>query len=785
MWRCVFLVVLSLLFVATPSATVRASASTDGSTVTPDLVVTSDTQAGRTMVVTSAADSGPGTLRQALEDQRPYDTITFDPTVFPPDGPVRIEIATELPHIHAGNMTIDGSDSGVVLDGRDVAGDWTIGLMVVSDANAIRGLQVSRFPGPGIAISASVDNIIGGDRSVGAGPFGQGNLVTRNYAGIGLWSDGVIGASRNDITGNLVGADGSGRKGHGNHIGVMVVEGAHHNTIGPGNVITRNEYAGVRIDDLATVGNAVTRNRIHHNGGPGVALHRGGHAGMVAPTVLSFDLGAGTLTGATCPGCTVEVYSGRDDEGESYEDSVTADAEGWFSIDDRPSFAGPHLTATATDPNRGTSEFSLRTTGAVGQRSIQRGNDRLATQLEQRPSSELADNRMGAQFDSFGLFDTYDHEVYPRGVKQARIAITGMEPELVDWSRSEFEIHPGQDALIDRLVENGVDITYVLMFWDRETWPGGEGAPCARFRTKREVKRYLEFVRFIVGHFKDRIDEYEIWNEPDIEGYCPKYIRVNDYVRLVKRVVPVIKAEHPDARVVVGGVSSMLYPAARDWLFDLLESDAMPLVDVISWHPMYGTSPAVKQTRTYYQRYPSIVRRIKRRAEANGFDGEYRANEMGWATPWTMGGGHPRAYSPTVAAKYYGRGILLHLGMDIAAGVPGDNHVIRNLATLMAGAEPADVDVAVRTKANDVASYAFSTPEGGHLVALWTDGVAVESDPGKKAGVTIAGVDAGSAAGIDILHGYEQPLAAEDSDGSLMIRGLLIKDYPTIIRIGP
>src|SRR3970282_988863 len=50
---------------------------------------------GRTLLVTSAADSGPGTLRQALLDAQNGVTITFDPAVFPPDAPVTIFIASE------------------------------------------------------------------------------------------------------------------------------------------------------------------------------------------------------------------------------------------------------------------------------------------------------------------------------------------------------------------------------------------------------------------------------------------------------------------------------------------------------------------------------------------------------------------------------------------------------------------------------------------------------------------------------------------------------------------
>ena len=72
------------------------------------------------IVVTSPADSGPGTLRQTLEDVQSGDTITFDPAVFPPAAPVTISITSELPHIHESNLSIDASNAGVILDGSGI-----------------------------------------------------------------------------------------------------------------------------------------------------------------------------------------------------------------------------------------------------------------------------------------------------------------------------------------------------------------------------------------------------------------------------------------------------------------------------------------------------------------------------------------------------------------------------------------------------------------------------------------------------------------------------------------
>ncbi|MGD9030083.1 MAG: hypothetical protein PVG25_09740, partial [Anaerolineae bacterium] len=73
-----------------------------------------------TITVTSTADSGPGTLRQALLDAVNGDTITFAPVVFPPSSPATIAPASALPEIDQGGLTVDGSDAGVILDGSGI-----------------------------------------------------------------------------------------------------------------------------------------------------------------------------------------------------------------------------------------------------------------------------------------------------------------------------------------------------------------------------------------------------------------------------------------------------------------------------------------------------------------------------------------------------------------------------------------------------------------------------------------------------------------------------------------
>ncbi len=85
--------------------------------------------------------------------------------------------------------------------------------------------------------------------------------------------------------------------------------------------------------------------------------------------------------------------------------------------------------------------------------------------------------------------------------------------------------------------------------------------------------------------------------------------------------------------------------------------------------------------------------------------------------------------------KYYARGILMHLGMDIPAGVDVDNRyqmvyfAVRNLSTVMAGHQPTDLDVKIQSTANRIMSYGFRMSNGEQLFAMWTNGPAVEYDP--------------------------------------------------------
>jgi len=368
------------------------------------------------------------------------------------------------------------------------------------------------------------------------------------------------------------------------------------------------------------------------------------------------------------------------------------------------------------------------------------------------------------------------------------------EWQHVDWGTDGYAVDPREEGVIDDLVSTGVRIMLVLDVWHPES-------RTVYYKTEEDIQLYLSWVRFMVRHFKGRIEYYEILNEPDLNFDAPSGMPVAAYVNLVTRTVPVIREEDPQARIVVGAVPDTRFDHVREWMWGVLNSEVMPLVDGFSWHGMYGAAPSddprgVRQPDTpqmdnYWENYPALVQEIMRVAASNGFEGEYLVEEMLWRTPSEPHESEPYGFSDVSGAKYYGRAIIIHLGLNVTTGLavvlenvrPRSHAVIRGLSTVMAGAHPTDLPVGIQSEATNVQHYGFALPSGEKLLAIWTDGVAVDDDPTIEATVTLPGLTPERITGIDVLHGLEQELSSSLQDGGVIIRGLLLRDYPLILKV--
>ena len=801
-------------------------------------------------IVTSTADTGPSTLRQALLDAQPGDAIIFDATVFPPAAPVTITLTTPLPMLTQGNLTLDGSSAGVVLDGSQLSGEDTHGLDISSDGNVVRGLEILNFPAAAVGLREGVsgnvveDNLLSGNSSFGVGIWGAettGNSIRSNIIGTdrsglsaaNLSRDGIhiYQAGQNTIIANLIGGVGqsgiyiccgsTGNTVSSNTIGVAtdgntplpngqagitIDQGAHSTVVGPGNVIAHNPV-GVNVIGADSVDNTITQNRIYSNT-EGISLFEGGNGEPTPPSIIGFSLSAGNVEGVTCAHCTVEIFSTSDDQGDAYEDQTASDSVGYFTLDRDSAFYGPYLTATATDAAGNTSSFSRPTSGEQQIVDLQAGNVHPKALIPAHSASELAENKVGDMLSLYPIQTAEEAEDWVDWHREMGLKWAHLSLDDLDWYEgipaSTFEVDPLHDQLITDLVEGGVSINYLLIFWDgeitNETTPG-----YSRFQDPDEVERYLNYARFIVNHFKDRIKHYQILHETLYSegGYGQQNIRLPDYVSLFEEAEQVIHEEDSEAVVVAGSAPALYDQACYNYQIDILSSQAMSAADGIAWHP--GSYPLeLGEHVDHLYRVPATVEELKQTAFAHGFAGDfYMCDGIVWPTVFNPSPSEPwNLYGERAAAKYFARGIVEHTAMDCVAitgglACKGDfqkNDATRNLANLLAGVEASPLPLQVQSTLTDVVSYTFAYEDGdGLLIALWEDGFSTdETEPGTPLTLTVSDIATTlhlssnsdlSVTGYDVLHNFRQPLDTYVDGDSLVIPNLQVCDYPLVVRL--
>lgn len=458
---------------------------------------------------------------------------------------------------------------------------------------------------------------------------------------------------------------------------------------------------------------------------------------------------------------------------------------------------------------------------------FQMGNTLSITQLQPKQSRELAENHLGADIANWEwvaghnnteLYNDLLFDINDLGVKWVRT--NHWSPNPFNWQEvlqapGIYSIPQDSDDFITDLANDEIKVILTLSAGagldgrQYGCWGGpGRGALGNRepewwFNVQEDRDRFIDYVRFMVQHFKGRIKYYEIWNEPssgECPGDCRGGITVSNYVILVKQVAPVIRQIDPDAKIVVGAVGRFR-EGDKQWLQTMLDSEVAPFVDFISWHPFYGESPLISSGEYlnhpepfYWRDYPSEVEKFRHQATSLGFQGEYMVEEMVWRTNNDYVPHETPQYTDIQAAKYAARANIIHLGLNFTMVsnqmlMPAEikllprYYVIRTLGTIMAGANPTDLLIDIQSEATNIKSYSFSLSNGDKLIALWTDGVAVDENPGVKANLNIHDTASKNVTGIDVLNDYRQSIVTTNEDGNLVIQNLIVRDYPMILHI--
>ena len=385
---------------------------------------------------------------------------------------------------------------------------------------------------------------------------------------------------------------------------------------------------------------------------------------------------------------------------------------------------------------------------------------------------------------------------YDLGIKWLRINYY-LSPLLEEFVKRDagFEVDPYLDALVAQAHARGVEVCLTLT----TSSPAG-----------------LDYIRFMVEHFRGRIRYFEVFNEFYNQD-CPEGTAeeaASRYVELALPIAKTIRESAPDAKIILCGPC----PLAADWILACLKKGMAPYVDVLSWHPYSFPNdtdddyppeeldrPRSPWAPEGLETYAESVEYLKAEAAKLGFHGGLMANEAG---AYAI---HANRTSQLIAAKYLARSAVLHTSLGIPmlwnettsllrpSWQPFWNpsepelkpaysyYVLRTLCTLLDGAKPAAIAAEPNARIEKLEKYSFDLPNNATLVALWIREKSRKNRLDDYAGVTtdvsILAQAPSKAVGIDLLNGREQDLRFTVSGNRVIVPDLVIRDYPLFVRL--
>ena len=183
----------------------------------------------------------------------------------------------------------------------------------------------------------------------------------------------------------------------------------------------------------------------------------------------------------------------------------------------------------------------------------------------------------------YTIYANWKSYLGPLGVKKARIQSGWAKTEKTkgeyDWA--------WMDEIIPDMVDKGVE-PWVCLCYGNPIYPdgGGTGLSGGLPRSDEALAAWDKYVTAFVNRYQDRVDEWEVWNEPGLHGSNGPQIYADFFMRTART----IRKAQPGSTLIALALPGLPLPFAKDFLEVVKKADALDLVDVVSYHP-YSYNP--------------------------------------------------------------------------------------------------------------------------------------------------------------------------------------------------
>lgn len=430
--------------------------------------------------------------------------------------------------------------------------------------------------------------------------------------------------------------------------------------------------------------------------------------------------------------------------------------------------------------------------------------------LVPRSTKEIASSRITVGAETLDrdhvVWDNYKAYLPPLGVKKIRLQAGWAKCEKVkgeyDWT--------WLDEIVNYAVAHDIEPWLQTSYGNPIYEGGGDINLLNSLMTSEEgYKAWDEWVEALVNRYKDRVTEWEIWNEPDLNGHIDPVTTA----KLNLRTAAIIKKVHPEAKIAgLAFASNSDKEYLETFLKVIADADKLDLFHWITYHS-YTMRPEDAYSKERVLGLRDVVRKYSDKLLLR--QGE---------------NGAPSTYIPTFAlseyywteytqAKYDMRRLLGDLGHDIETSVFtiidiyynwGDRAVLNTKGliesdTTMAAIRPKVAYYAVQNIASlfddnlvldPEFRYSVSTNDSmsvyGYenkithkkLVALWLDGKNVtnsfETTPIE---ITIENTDMKNPVWVDLMTGKIYTISKDQwsKKGNTTVFNIPVYDAPVLI----
>ncbi len=278
-------------------------------------------------------------------------------------------------------------------------------------------------------------------------------------------------------------------------------------------------------------------------------------------------------------------------------------------------------------------------------------------QVQPRHASEIQASNWSVGAETmdrgFTVYENWKSYLGPLGVKKARLqsgwAKTESQQGIYDFS--------WLDPIVTDMVDQSVEPWMCLCYGNPVYEQGGTPYPGSDLPLSDEAKAaWLDYVRQVVMRYRQVIDEWEIWNEPNHNRHM---IPALDYAEFLLETARTIRSLQPDAKILGLSLCFIGTEMTMTWIHDVMgylkNHDALHYVDEITYHP-YSNNPDANYhiVKDYKELFAGYAPHIRLRQGENGCPSEKSTKALG-NYDWTR----------LTQSKWALRRMLGDLGRDI------------------------------------------------------------------------------------------------------------------------